>query len=119
MLRVVINGYGRIGRLAHRIILQEHPELEVVAINAGSSTDLQGWMTLLKYDSNYGVLKDVELSVKPSKDTANPAFLGYMVVNKKEIPVFSQKDPSLLPWADLKVDVVLECTGHFLTTEKA
>jgi glyceraldehyde 3-phosphate dehydrogenase len=119
MISVAINGYGRIGRLAHRIILQKHPELEVVAINAGSSTDLKGWMYLLKFDSNYGVLNGVQLDVKPNPDSTKPDFLGHLVVNGKEIPVFSQKDPTMLPWKDLGIDVVLECTGHFLTTEKA
>lgn len=119
MIRVAINGYGRIGRVAHRIILASHPELEVVAINAGSSTDLQGWMYLLKYDSNYGTLEGVELGCKPNTDKANPTFLGNLLVNKKVIPVFSQKDPSQLPWADLKVDVVIESTGHFLTSKDA
>lgn len=119
MVRVAINGYGRIGRVAHRIILQKHPELEVVAINAGSSTDLTGWMYLLKYDSNYGVLDNVQLDVKPSADTAKPDFLGSFVVNGKEIPVYSQKDPSLLPWKQVGVDVVIEATGHLLTQEKA
>lgn len=57
MIRVAINGYGRIGRVAHRVILQWHSdEIEVVAINAGASTDLTGWMYLLKYDSVYGLL---------------------------------------------------------------
>lgn len=119
MIRVAITGYGRIGRVAHRIILQKHPEIEVVAINAGSSTDLKGWMYLLKYDSNYGVLEEVTLAVKPSTDTTKPDFLGYLVVNGKDIPVYSQKDPSLLPWKEIGVDVVLECTGHFLTQDKA
>lgn len=126
MVRVAINGYGRIGRVAHRIIILSHSqEIDVVAINAGSSTDLQGWMYLLKYDSNYGVLHGHETSVKPLaegqtspfKTEAN--FLGYLVVDGKEIPVFSQKDPSLLPWKDLNVDVVVDCTGKLLTKEKA
>lgn len=119
MIRVAINGYGRIGRLAHRIILQKHPELEVVAINAGSSTDLKGWMYLLKYDSNYGIFDGVQLDVKPNTDSSKPDFLGHLVVNGKDVPVYSQKDPRLLPWKEVGVDVVLECTGHFLTTEKA
>lgn len=118
MIRVAINGYGRIGRIAHRIMLS-HPSLDVVAINAGSSTDLQGWMYLLQYDSNYGTLENVPLGVKPNTDTTKPDFLGHLVVNGKDIPVYSQKDPGMLPWKDLAVDVVLECTGHFLTQEKA
>jgi glyceraldehyde 3-phosphate dehydrogenase len=133
MIKVAINGYGRIGRVAHRVILQKHPEIEIVAINAGSSTDLKGWGYLLKYDSNYGPL-DHEVSVKsvqeqgeshvadaPQNDkfSVESNFLGYLVVDGKEIPVFSQKDPTFLPWKDLDVDVVIDCTGKLLTKEKA
>lgn len=119
MVRVAINGYGRIGRVAHRVILQSHSqEIEVVAINAGTSTDLKGWMYLLKYDSNYGTLPH-ELSVTPNTDTSKSDLLGILTVDSKAIPVYSQKDATLLPWKDIGVDVVLECTGHFLTTEKA
>lgn len=118
MVRVAINGYGRIGRIAHRVILQWHSdEMEVVAINAGSSTDIKGWMYLLKYDSVYGLLP-FDITVKPSTDESNKAFLGHLVIDGKEIPVYSQKDPSLLPWKDLNVDVVIESTGHFTTAEK-
>lgn len=118
MVRVAINGYGRIGRVAHRIIEQWHAdEMQVVAINAGSSTDLEGWMYLLKYDSSYGPL-DLPMSVKKNEDESKKELLGTMSVNGKEITVFSQKDPSLLPWKDLNVDVVIESTGAFLTTDK-
>lgn len=122
MVRVAINGYGRIGRVAHRIILQWHSdEMEVVAINAGSSTDLKGWMYLLKYDTVYGPL-DQEMSVTPAESSADKAhpnpFLGSMMVDGKEIKVYSQKDPTLLPWKDLNVNVVIESTGHFTTSEK-
>ncbi len=125
MVRIAINGYGRIGRVAHRVILKSHSDkLQVVAINAGSSTDLKGWMYLLKFDSNYGTL-DHEVSVKPLaegetspfKPEAN--FLGYIVVDNQEIPVFSQKDPTFLPWKDLDIDVVIDCTGKLLTKDKA
>lgn len=118
MVRVAINGYGRIGRIAHRVIQQWHSdEIEVVAINAGSSTDLKGWMYLLKYDSVYGLLP-FDITAKPSTDEANKTFLGHLVIAGKEIPVYSQKDPTLLPWKDLNVDVVIESTGHFTTAEK-
>lgn len=119
MLRVAINGYGRIGRVAHRIIVESFGhEVDVVAINAGSSTDLKGWMYLLQYDSVYGIFPH-PLSVIPSQDTTKPDFLGSIVVNGKETPVYSQKDPSLLPWKEQQVDVVIEATGKILTTEKA
>jgi glyceraldehyde 3-phosphate dehydrogenase len=118
MIRVAINGYGRIGRVAHRVILQKHAsEIEVVAINAGSSTDIKGWMYLLKYDTTYGSLGDRKLEFKPQNLELKDS-IGYLVVDGKAIPVFSQKDPSLLPWKDLNVDVVIESTGHFLTQEK-
>lgn len=121
MVKVAINGYGRIGRVVHRVILQKHnDEVEVLAINAGSSTDLKGWVNLLKRDSNYGNLNGFDISYKEEKsdeDSANK--LGFLIIDDKEIPVFSQKDPTKLPWGDLGVEVVIESTGHFLTKEKA
>lgn len=117
MIKVAINGYGRIGRIAHRVILQKHSDaIQVVAINAGGSTDLQGWKYLLQYDSVYGIL-GLPLSILPREETDPEEFLGKFVVNKEEIPVYSQKDPALLPWKDLQVDVVIESTGHFTKTE--
>ncbi|MGH7246461.1 MAG: type I glyceraldehyde-3-phosphate dehydrogenase, partial [Candidatus Levyibacteriota bacterium] len=119
MIRVAINGYGRIGRVAHRVILKSHKDtLEVAAINAGSSTDLTGWMYLLKYDTSYGVLPN-SVSVMPNTDTSKPDFLGMLVIDGQEIPVYSQKDPSLLPWKEKNIDVVIDATGKLLTIEKA
>jgi len=118
MVRVAINGYGRIGRLAHRVIVESHPEeIEVVAVNAGSSTDLVGWMYLLKYDSNYGVLGE-EVSCTPNTDQTKPDILGTLTIAGKEIIVYSQKDATLLPWKQLGIDIVIESTGHFTTEEK-
>lgn len=117
MIRVAINGYGRIGRVAHRVILEKHSsKIEVVAINAGSSTDIKGWMYLLKYDTSYGPLGlniKSQISNLKYKDQ-----IGSLVVDGKDTTVFSQKDPALLPWKDLQVDVVIESTGHFKTEEK-
>ena len=132
MIRVAINGYGRIGRVAHRVILQKYAsEIEVVGINAGSSTDIKGWMYLLKYDTSYGLLLNHEIkseirSTKSETNSNNPNsniknrddYIGSLIIDNKEIPVFSQKNPTLLPWKDLNVDVVIESTGHFLTEEK-
>lgn len=117
---MAINGYGRIGRVAHRIILEKHAsEIDVVAINAGSSTDVKGWGYLLKYDSVYGPLSK-SITYKNYNDYKNYNFyIGSLEIDDKEIPVFSQKDPGLLPWKDLQVDVVLECSGKLLTNEKA
>jgi len=120
MVRVAINGYGRIGRLAHRVVLERYTQdIDIVAINAGSSTDIKGWMYLLKYDTTYGPILDRPISYQEVE--ANPAtskLLGYLLVGNAKIPVYSEKDPTLLPWKDLNVDVVIESTGHFTTEEK-
>lgn len=124
-MRVAINGYGRIGRVAHRVIIQKHSHnLEVVAINAGSSTDLEGWMYLLKYDTSYGELKDHSFRVIKPEDKQLPyglsestKFLGHLVVDEREIPIFSDRDPGKLPWRDLSVDCVIESTGAFEKAE--
>jgi len=125
MIRVAINGYGRIGRVAHRVILQKHSsEIEIVAINAGSSTDIKGWLYLLKYDTSYGPLLGhnlefrVPASQRGEQNSELKDSIGSLIIDGKEIPVFSQIDPSLLPWKDLNVDVVIESTGNFTTEEK-
>ncbi len=120
MTKVAINGYGRIGRVAHRVILEKYlQELDVVAINAGSSTDIKGWMYLLKYDTSYGPIYSMDVSYQEKEE--NPQLkdlIGYLLIDNKKIPVLSQKDPTLLPWRDLNIDVVIESTGHFTTEEK-
>lgn len=97
--RIAINGFGRIGRLTFRA-LQNHPEVEVVAIN--DLTDNYTLTHLLKYDTAHGRFdKDV---------WAND---NYIYVDKQAITASAERDPSKLPWSDLQVDVVLECTGRF------
>ena len=123
-MRIAINGYGRIGRVAHRVILEKHANnIEVIGINAGSSTDLEGWMYLLKFDTNYGTLKNHTFSVikpeeKPLPFQSKSKFLGYLVVDSHEIPIFSDRDPLNLPWRDLNVDCVIESTGAFEKAEE-
>ena len=71
MIRVAINGYGRIGRVAHRIIIEKHSdEIEVVGINAGSSTDMEGWKNLLKYDTVYHTLQSHSLFIQKPEEVA-------------------------------------------------
>jgi len=104
MARVAINGFGRIGRAAFKIILKKHPELEIVAVN--DLTEPEILAHLLRYDSLYGVYEN--------RVKADNEFLYIDGASKgRKIKVFSEKDPSLLPWKDLKVDVVLECSGFF------
>lgn len=104
-LKLAINGFGRIGRIVFREALA-NPEVEVVAVN--DLTDAAMLAHLLKYDSIHGTL-DTEVSASGEN----------IVVNGKEIKVFSEKDPAQLPWKDLGIDIVLESTGIFTTEEKA
>lgn len=107
MLRIAINGYGRIGRNVHRQFLQKFPgDVEVVAVNAGSTADMRAY--LLKYDSLHGRFGG-EIAVT-GEDFS---------VNGKIIKVVKERDPAKCPWKDLGVDIVIESTGHFTTSEKA
>ncbi|MFQ9312502.1 MAG: type I glyceraldehyde-3-phosphate dehydrogenase [Clostridium perfringens] len=105
MVKVAINGFGRIGRLALRLMI-DNPEFEVVAIN--DLTDAKTLAHLFKYDSAQGRFNG-EIEVKE----------GAFVVNGKEIKVTAKSNPAELPWGELGVDVVLECTGFFASKEKA
>ncbi len=105
MVKVAINGFGRIGRNAFKI-LQGRKDAEVVAIN--DITDAATLAHLLKYDSSYGTY-DQEVS---SNEHA-------IIVNGKEVPVYAEKDPHNLPWGNLGVDVVIESTGFFTKPEDA
>ncbi|MCI6153057.1 type I glyceraldehyde-3-phosphate dehydrogenase [Fusobacterium perfoetens] len=104
-VKVAINGFGRIGRLALRLMVQ-NPEFDVVAIN--DLTDAHMLAHLFKYDSAQGRFNG---TIEVKEDA--------FVVNGKEIKVFAQADPANLPWGELGVDVVLECTGFFTKKEKA
>ena len=105
MKKIAINGFGRIGRLVYRYLINDK-SVQVVAIN--DLTDTKTLAHLLKYDSAHRIC-----DAKISYDEKN------LIVNGKRIPVFAEKDPELLPWKKLGVDLVVECTGRFLTAEKA
>ena len=104
-VKVAINGFGRIGRLALRRI-QNVEGIEVVAIN--DLTPVNQLVHLLKYDTTQGRFKGEVVEKN-----------GSLVVNGKEIKTFADADPENLPWGQLGVDVVLECTGFFTSKEKA
>ncbi len=106
MVKVAINGFGRIGRLALRKMMEQTDKFEVVAIN--DLTNSKTLAHLFKYDSAQGRFNG-EITVEET---------GF-IVNGKEIKVFAQKNPADLPWGELGVDVVLECTGFFTDKEKA
>lgn len=105
MKRIAINGFGRIGRLAFRELMNDE-EMEVVAIN--DLTSVEDLYFLLKYDSNFRMFDASTLSYN---DTS-------LILNGREIKVYKEKDASNLPWGEDSIDVVLECTG-FYTSEDA
>ena len=104
-IKVAINGFGRIGRPTFRII-SKSKNLEIVVIN--DLTDTKTLAHLLKYDSLYGRFEKTV-----SYDEKN------LIVDGKKIPVFAEKDPSLLPWKKMGIDIVLECTGFFTDRQGA
>lgn len=106
MIRVAINGFGRIGRLVFRI-MEEDPNFEVVAIN--DLTDAEQLAYLLKYDTNHGNYRVNEISFEGN----------YIIVCDRKIRVYSETDPANLPWGELAIDEVFECTGRFTDKESA
>jgi len=103
-VKLAINGFGRIGRLVFREAMK-HEEIEVVAVN--DLTDAHQLAHLLKYDSVHGIY---DAEVKAEADA--------FIVNGQRVRVLSERDPLNLPWGELQVDVVLECTGIFRSTEE-
>ena len=105
-MRIAINGFGRIGRLVFRI-MEDIPDMEVVAIN--DLTDSEQLAYLLKYDTNHRVYKKDEISY----DNEN------IIVGNRKVRIYSEMDPANLPWRELEIDLVFECTGKFVDKEKA
>ena len=105
-MRIAINGFGRIGRLVFRI-MEDMPDMEVVAIN--DLTDSEQLAYLLKYDTNHRVYKKDEIS----NDDEN------IIVSGRKVRIYSEMDPANLPWGELGVDLVFECTGKFVEKDKA
>ena len=104
-MRIAINGFGRIGRVTARI-LQERNDIELVAVN--DLTDNRTLAHLFKYDSVHGVFQG-----EVGHDDE------HLMIDGKKVKALSEKDPAALPWAKLNIDVVVECTGLFLSREKA
>lgn len=107
MIKVAINGFGRIGRLAFREMITSK-DLNVVAINDLASAEELAY--LLKYDTNHRSFHESEIGYEND---------NLVIAGIKKIKVYSEKDPSNLPWKELGVDVVLECSGHFTKYEDA
>ncbi|MBI3626532.1 aldehyde dehydrogenase, partial [Candidatus Uhrbacteria bacterium] len=126
MVRVAINGFGRIGRTTFKTIIEGgfDKRLQVVAVN--DLTDVKVLAHLLKYDSVYGRFQGTiateeggkitleETQATPKKHLEGPKGTpDYLIVNGKKILVVSEKEPEKLPWGKLKIDIVLECSGRF------
>ena len=105
-VKIAINGFGRIGRLAYRL-MADNPAFEVVAIN--DLTDARTLAYLLKYDTAQGRFKENEIT--NTEDS--------IIVDGKEIKILAERDAKNLPWKALDVDVVLECTGFYVSKEKS
>ncbi len=106
MIKVAINGFGRIGRLAFRL-MEEDEDYEVVAIN--DLTDAETLAYLLKYDTNH---RNYRIDEIKNEDDC-------IIVGDRKIKVYAEKNPEDLPWKELDIDVVFECTGLFTSLEKA
>lgn len=105
-IRIAINGFGRIGRTTFKAALEHSSEVEVVGLNDLGSAENMAY--LLKYDTNYG---QFSREIGFGKD--------WISVDGKKYTLYAEKNPSLLPWKKLKVDVVLECTGRFTNKQDA
>ena len=106
MIKVAINGFGRIGRLCFRL-MEENPEFEVVAIN--DLTDAEQLAYLLKYDTNHRNYRIDEITHDEDE----------IIIGDRRVKVYAEKEPANLPWRDLDVDVVFECTGLFTDKDSA
>lgn len=105
-IRVGINGFGRVGRQTLKALVENHPDVEVVAVN--DITDTQTNAHLFKYDSTYGRFQG-EVRVDGND----------LIVNDKRIKIYAEKDPGAIPWERVGVSIVVESTGHFTDAEKA
>lgn len=106
MIKVAINGFGRIGRLVFRI-MEEDSDFDIIAIN--DLTDAKQLAYLLKYDTNYRNYKIDQISYDEN----------HLIVGDKKIRVYAERNPEDLPWKELGIEQVFECTGHFTSKEGA
>ncbi len=107
-IRVAINGFGRIGRSFFKAA-QDHEEIDIVAIN--DLGDIENLAYLLRYDTAYGQAPFV-VEVKKGEQP-------FLIINGNNVSFVSQKDPALLPWKDMNIDIVVESTGFFTSSEKS
>ncbi|MBQ6449327.1 type I glyceraldehyde-3-phosphate dehydrogenase [bacterium] len=122
MSTIGINGFGRIGRTATRVWMSKGMPAPLGLINTSGSMDIDGWVHLLKYDSNYGPLHQ-EISYQKVQDakaaTPENPLIGYIIIGQTRVPVTAGRDPAKIPWAQYGVETVIESTGAFTAKDKA
>lgn len=123
MAKLAINGFGRIGRTAFRVWFERFRDTsDLAVINTSGSADLPAWAHLLKYDTNYGVWPhQIKINqFRTVKELSEGQIeLGTMEIDGRTVLVTAQRDPEKIPWGQYGVESVIECTGAFLTEEKA
>jgi len=125
MVKVGINGFGRIGRITFRIWLLKHEkEMEISAINTSGSMNIDGWVHLINYDTMYRQFEYRALSekVREAKEaTDHDPLIGFLLIEGKDykIPVLAQRDPAKIPWSKYGAEVIIESTGAFTKEEDA
>jgi len=109
MIKIGINGFGRIGRVALRAAISKYlSKVKVVAINTSGSMDIEGWAHLFEFDTVYR-----KFNGKVQVEKGKGEEIGVLIINNQRIPVLAQRDPSLIPWHKYEVDLVIESTGVF------
>lgn len=123
MIKVGINGFGRIGRLAYRVAVLKHAgEIEITAVNTSGSMNTAGWAHLVNYDTTYRKFEKEVFAeeLKDPKDvTDEDPLIGKLKVEGHETAVLAQREPDKIPWGRYGVDVVIESTGKFVSEEDA
>jgi glyceraldehyde 3-phosphate dehydrogenase len=125
MIKIGINGFGRIGRLAFRVATTKHLEqIQIAAINTSGSMNADGWAHLVNYDTTYRKFQyEVKAeNLKESKEASDEdPLIGNLMISERDvkIPVLAQRDPAKIPWGKYGADVIIESTGIFRTEEDA
>jgi len=119
MVKVGINGFGRIGRIAFRVALLKHlEEVKVMAVNTSGSMPASGWAHLVNYDTMY---RRFRFEVKAEEVEGQEPLIGYLLVSELglKVPVLAQPDPAKIPWGEYEAEVIIESTGKFTSEEEA
>lgn len=111
MVKVAINGFGRIGRITLRAILTKYQDkVKIAAVNTSGSMDMAGWAHLFEYDSVYGRFKG---KIEQESGRVKEQEIGVLTINNQRIPFLAEREPAKIPWKKYGVDVVVESTGVF------